>query len=115
MAFRFTAPVIATTGEESWYAVINPVTIFVTPGPAVAVHTPTFPVALAYPSAACAAACSCLISICRSSPDSISSIRESYMGMLYRPGIPNILLVPSLFRESTSNLEPINRNTLLKI
>ena len=35
-----------------------PVTRFVAPGPLVARQTPTFPVALAYPSAACAAPCS---------------------------------------------------------
>ena len=34
------------------YAVAIPVTRLVAPGPEVARHTPTFPVALAYPSAA---------------------------------------------------------------
>ena len=41
-----------------------PVTRLVAPGPDVAKHTPTLPVALAYPSAACAAPCSCDVSIC---------------------------------------------------
>ena len=47
-----TLQVIATIGIESMYAVAIPVTRFVAPGPLVARHTPTFPVALAYPSAA---------------------------------------------------------------
>ena len=49
---------MATIGIESIYAVAIPVTKLVAPGPDVAKHTPTFPVALAYPSAAWAAACS---------------------------------------------------------
>lgn len=51
----WTFPVIATKGTESIYAVAIPVTRFVAPGPDVAIHTPTLPEALAYPSAACAA------------------------------------------------------------
>ena len=47
-----TFAVIATIGIESMYAVAIPVTRFVAPGPDVAIQTPTFPVALAYPSAA---------------------------------------------------------------
>ena len=42
-----TCPVIATIGMESIYAVAIPVTRFVAPGPEVAIHTPTLPVALA--------------------------------------------------------------------
>ena len=42
-----TFAVIATSGTESMYAVAIPVTRFVAPGPEVAIHTPTFPVALA--------------------------------------------------------------------
>ena len=57
-AVTFTFAVIATRGMESIYAVAIPVTRFVAPGPEVAIHTPTLPVALAYPSAACAAPCS---------------------------------------------------------
>ena len=53
-----TLQVIATIGIESIYAVAIPVTRFVAPGPLVAKHTPTFPVALAYPSAPWAAPCS---------------------------------------------------------
>src|SRR5256885_11396823 len=56
---RGTCPVIATTGELSICAVASPVTRFVAPGPDVATHTPTRPLARALPSAAWAAACSC--------------------------------------------------------
>ena len=41
-------------------AVAIPVTKFVAPGPEVPKHTPTSPVDLAYPSAACEPPCSCL-------------------------------------------------------
>ena len=53
-----TLQVTATMGTESIYAVAIPVTRLVAPGPDVARHTPTFPVALAYPSAAWDAPCS---------------------------------------------------------
>ena len=53
-----TLQVIATSGTESIFAVAMPVTRFVAPGPEVAKHTPTLPVALAYPSAAWQAPCS---------------------------------------------------------
>ena len=59
-----TLQVTATIGTESIYAVAIPVTRFVAPGPDVAKHTPTFTVALAYPSAACDAPCSCDVRIC---------------------------------------------------
>ena len=55
---------MATTGIESIYALAIPVTRFVAPGPLVARQTPTLPLALAYPSAACEAPCSWLVSIC---------------------------------------------------
>ena len=42
-----TFAVIATSGIESIYAVAIPVTRLVAPGPEVAIHTPTLPVALA--------------------------------------------------------------------
>src|SRR5213593_3575737 len=42
---RGTCPVIATTGELSMCAVASPVTKFVAPGPDVATHTPTRPLA----------------------------------------------------------------------
>ena len=44
--------------EKKEPTVAIPVTKLVAPGPEVAMQTPTFPVALAYPSAACAAPCS---------------------------------------------------------
>ena len=47
-------------GDESIWAVAIPVVILVAPGPEVAKHTPIFPDAREYPSAACTAACSCL-------------------------------------------------------
>ena len=53
-----TLPVIATIGTLSIKAVAIPVIRLVAPGPDVARTTPTFPVALAYPSAACEAPCS---------------------------------------------------------
>ena len=53
-----TFPQIATIGIESRYAVAIPVTKFVAPGPDVEITTPTLPVTLAYPSAACVAPCS---------------------------------------------------------
>ena len=42
-----TLPVTATIGMESIYAVAMPVTRLVAPGPEVAMHTPTRPVARA--------------------------------------------------------------------
>jgi len=54
-----------TIGEESIIAVAIPVTRFVAPGPEVAMATPTLPEARAYPSAMCAAPCSCRTSTCR--------------------------------------------------
>ncbi len=59
-----TWPVIATTGEESKYAVAIPVTRLVAPGPEVAIQTPALLLALAYPSAIWAADCSCLARTC---------------------------------------------------
>ena len=53
-----TLPVMATMGTESSIAFAIPVTRFVAPGPDVDITTPTLPVVLAYPSAACAAPCS---------------------------------------------------------
>ncbi len=55
---------MTTSGIESIYAVANPVTAFVKPGPLVTNATPTRPLARAYPSAAWTAACSCLVRIC---------------------------------------------------
>ena len=49
----WTCPVRATIGMESIIESTRPVIRFVAPGPEVAQHTPTLPVARAYPSAAC--------------------------------------------------------------
>ena len=59
MRWVATCPEIATRGTESMKAVASPVRMFVNPGPEVQMHTPGFPEARAYPSAAWAAACSC--------------------------------------------------------
>jgi hypothetical protein len=56
--------VIATIGTESIWASAIGVTKLVAPGPLVAMHTPTLPVAAAYPSAACPAPCSCRTRMC---------------------------------------------------
>ena len=44
---RLCCPVMATTGTESMYASASGVTRLVAPGPDVAMHTPTLPVACA--------------------------------------------------------------------
>ena len=44
---RPTCPVMASSGEESMWAVASPVTRLVAPGPEVATHTPTRPLARA--------------------------------------------------------------------
>ena len=51
---------MATKGMESILASMIPVIRLVAPGPEVAKHTPTSPVALAYPPAAKDPPCSCL-------------------------------------------------------
>ena len=57
-----------TIATESICAVAIPVTKLVAPGPEVAKHTPTAPVALEYASLACAAPCSCRTKICSMKP-----------------------------------------------
>jgi hypothetical protein len=56
-------PVTSSTGDEAKPASNSPVMVLVVPGPVLAITTPSSPVARAYPSAACAAACSCLTPI----------------------------------------------------
>ena len=85
-----TCPAIAKTGDESMYAVAIPVIRFVAPGPEVPIHTPTFPEARAKPSAACAAHCSCLTSICLRS----ESYSTSYNGSRTPPGYPKTVSTP---------------------
>jgi hypothetical protein len=65
MAGRATWPVMATIGTESMYASAIGVTRLVAPGPEVAMQTPTFPVACAYPVAAWPAPCSWRTRMCR--------------------------------------------------
>ena len=60
-----TWPVTATSGTESMCASASGVTRFVAPGPLVAMHTPTLPVAAAYPWAAWPAPCSWRTRMCR--------------------------------------------------
>jgi hypothetical protein len=62
-----------TIGEESIIAVAMPVTMFVAPGPEVAMATPTLPVARANPSAMCVAPCSCRTRMWRIGKSSIAS------------------------------------------
>jgi len=59
-----TWPVMMTIGTESSIASAMPVTRFDAPGPEVATHTPTRPLARAYPLAANAAPCSWRTSTC---------------------------------------------------
>ena len=59
-----TWPVSTTIGTESSIASAMPVTRFDAPGPEVATHTPTRPLARAYPLAAKAAPCSWRTSTC---------------------------------------------------
>ena len=69
---RDCCPVMATIGIESMCASAIGVTRFVAPGPEVAMHTPTLPVACAYPVAACPAPCSWRTSTCRTLVESSS-------------------------------------------
>ncbi len=78
-----TCAVNTTIGIESMYALAMPVTVLVAPGPLVTSATPTFPLALAYPSAACTPPCSCLgkiVWIC------FESNRASKIGSATPPG-----------------------------
>ncbi len=67
------------------------VTRLVAPGPLVAMHTPTLPVATAYPCAAWPAPCSWRTRMCR--------IRESnsgsYAGRMAPPGMPKMFSAPA--------------------
>ncbi len=69
---RVCCPVMATTGTESMFASASGVTRLVAPGPDVAMHTPTLPVACAYPVAAWPAPCSCRTRTCRTLVESSS-------------------------------------------
>ena len=69
---RLCCPVIATSGMESMWASAIGVTRLVAPGPDVAMHTPTLPVACAYPVAACPPPCSWRTSTWRTRVESSS-------------------------------------------
>ena len=81
---------MATIGTESIAAVATPVTAFIMPGPTCTSSTPGLPVARAYPSAACAAACSCraMTNLIRLRPIASSS------AMLVCPQVPKTYSTP---------------------
>ena len=100
-----TWPVMHTIGTESSMAVAIPVTRFVAPGPDVATQTPTLPEARAYPSAMCAAPCSCRTSTCR-----MGNFRSaSYAGKIAPPGYPNTTSTPSPSRVAQMISAPVSR------
>src|SRR5690349_21021672 len=99
-----TWPVIATMPTESMYASAIGVTRFVAPGPEVAMHTPTLPVACAYPVAAWPAPCSWRTRMCRTFVESYSG---SYAGRIAPPGMPNTTSAPTSSSERTSALAPV--------
>src|SRR5659263_679951 len=94
---------MATIGTESMYASARPVTRFVAPGPDVAIHTPTLPVATAYPSAACAAPCSCRTRMWRI----LESNNGSYAGRIVPPGMPKMTSTPTASSDATRDCAPV--------
>src|SRR5436190_5465639 len=104
MALLDTCPVMATMGMESMYASARGVTRFVAPGPEVAMHTPTRPVAAAYPSAACPAPCSWRTRTWRTEVESMSG---SYAGRIAPPGMPKTVSTPRCSRDLTSACAPV--------
>ncbi len=98
MKRRGTCPVMATNGTLSSSASAKPVTRLVAPGPEVAIHTPTRPEALAYPSAAKISPCSC-----RHRTFLITSdlVKAWWISIEAPPGYANRVLTPSLSRAST--------------
>src|SRR3712207_3264972 len=93
---------MATIGTESMYASAIGVTRLVAPGPEVAMHTPTLPVACAYPVAACPAPCSWRTRMRRT----FESYSGSYAGRIAPPGIPNATSTPRASSERTSAPAP---------
>src|SRR5690606_33467043 len=98
-----TCPVIATTGTESMYASVRGVTRLVAPGPEVAMHTPTRPLAWAYPVAAWPAPCSWRTSTWRTD----ESCSGTYAGRIAPPGMPNTTSTPSASNDRTSAPAPV--------
>ena len=86
-----TWPVMATSGTESMCASASGVTRLVAPGPDVAMHTPTRPVAAAKPWAAWPAPCSWRTRMWRM----VESISGSYAGRMAPPGMPKMSVVPA--------------------
>ena len=82
--------VIITTGECAQYAAAIPVTQFEIPGPFWPMTTPWRPLAREYPSAMCAAPCSCTTGI-NSIP---AGAKMSMASMKAEPIIPKIFLTP---------------------
>src|SRR3954469_7473213 len=65
-------------------------------------HTPTLPVACAYPVAACPAPCSWRTRMCRT----LESYSGSYAGRIAPPGMPNATSTPSASSDRTSEPAP---------
>src|SRR5947207_4361209 len=84
------------------YASAIGVTRLVAPGPEVAMHTPTLPVACAYPVAAWPPPCSWRTRMWRT----FESNSGSYAGRIAPPGMPNTTSTPSASSERTSALAP---------
>ena len=81
---------MATSGTESRVAVATPVTAFIMPGPTCSSSTPGCPDIRAYPSAACAAACSC-----RAMTNWIGlRLSASSSAMFVCPQVPNTYRTP---------------------
>ena len=97
-----------TSGTESIFASAMPVTRLVAPGPLVAIATPVFPVARAYPSAANTAPCSCRVRMCRT-PLPFSA---SYSGMIAPPGYPNTRSTPSARKQRKTMSAPLSIHDL---
>src|SRR3954451_12873742 len=94
---------MATIGTESMCASASGVTRLVAPGPDVAMHMPTAPVAAAYPCAAWPAPCSCRTRMCRIE----ESMRGSYAGRMAPPGMPKISVVPAASSDLTRLCAPV--------
>jgi hypothetical protein len=70
--------------------VATPVTAFIIPGPTCSSSTPGFPDTRAYPSAACAAACSCRAMTNRI----VLRLSASSSAMFVCPQVPNTYSTP---------------------
>ena len=103
-----TWPVMATIGTESMCASASGVTRFVAPGPDVAMHTPTRPVAAANPCAAWPAPCSWRTRMCRM----VESIKGSYAGRMAPPGMPKMSVVPAASRDRIRLCAPVTLSPL---